>query len=116
MPFDLMMRAGLVEPGRLDVVAPRRDRRDAVLQARLDAVLQAELLAHGREIDREAVGFHELCSVCSLSRLRERVGERALVIAAKSGIGPTARPGVSSDPSAIAPSRIVTRTRPFAAR
>ena len=33
-----------------------------------------------------------------------------LVIALKSGIGPTARPGVSSDPIAIAPSRIVTRT------
>src|SRR6185295_12525746 len=99
---------GLIEPRRLDMVAPRRDRRNAVLEAGLDAILEAELLAHRCEIDREAVGFHHHAQ--SVAACGTGWGRGLSCIAEKSGIGPTPKPGVSSEPSAICPSRMVTRT------
>ena len=49
---------GFIHADVLHVLTPRRDAAHALLHIGLDAVFEAVLLAHGREIDREAFGFH----------------------------------------------------------
>jgi hypothetical protein len=51
---------GFLHADFLHLIAPGIDRRNAVARAGFDRLAQVPLLAHGRQIDGEAVGTHAL--------------------------------------------------------